>query len=132
MCTGACRRSIDQEKYARLSRRVAAMIPSEDGTFPHAMKTTYLSLLTFTDEGAREMKQSPERATAWRSEVEATGVKVLAQLWTVGAYDGALLLEGSDEKQILSALARLAALGNVRTHSLRAFDAEEFANVVGA
>lgn len=93
------------------------------------MKTTYLTLLTFTDQGARDLTQSPQRAAAWRQEIEASGVKVLAQLWTAGAYDGALILQG-DEPQVLGTLARLAAAGNVRTHALRAFDAEEFARIV--
>lgn len=95
------------------------------------MKTTYLSLLTFTEQGARNLKQSPQRAAGWRQQVEAAGVKVLAQLWTAGAFDGALILQG-DEQQVLGALAQLAAAGNVRTQSLRAFDAEEFAKIVGS
>ena len=96
------------------------------------MKVTYLSLLTFTDTGVRNLKQSPQRATAWRQQVEAAGVTVVAQLWTVGDYDGALLLQGENEQQVLSALARLAEQGNVRTHSLRAFDAEETGRILGS
>ena len=95
------------------------------------MKTTYLSLLTFTDQGVRNLKQSPQRAAAWRQQIESSGVKVVAQLWTAGAYDGVLILQGESEQQVLSALAQLVALGNVRTQSLRAFDAEEFAHIAG-
>ena len=94
------------------------------------MKVTYLVLLTFTDAGVRNLKQSTQRATAWRQQVEATGVKVVSQLWTVGAYDGALLLQGENEQQVLSALAKLAEQGNVRTQSLRAFDAEETGRIL--
>jgi len=93
------------------------------------MKTTYLSLLTFTDQGFRGIKESPQRAAAWKQQVEANGVKVLAQLWTTGAYDGALVVQGDNEQKVLAALAALAAQGNVRTHSLRAFDAAEFAQI---
>lgn len=96
------------------------------------MKITYLTLLTYTDQGMRAIKQSPQRATAWRHEVEAAGITVLAQLWTAGACDGVLILQGDSEQQVLAALAKLAALGNVRTQSLRAFDAEEFAKIVGS
>lgn len=96
------------------------------------MKTTYVTLISFTDQGVRNLKQSPQRALAFRREVEAAGLKVLAQLWTAGAYDGVLILEGDSEEKVLGALTRLAALGNVRTQSLRAFDAAEFAAIVGA
>jgi uncharacterized protein with GYD domain len=90
------------------------------------MKTTYLALLTFTDLGIRNLGQSAHRAAAWRQRAEADGVKVLAQLWTTGAYDGVLLLEAASEQPILHALAQLATQGNVRTHSLRALGADEF------
>lgn len=96
------------------------------------MKTTYLTLLSFTEQGVRNLRQSPERARAWRQQVEGAGVSVLAQVWTAGAYDGALILQGESEQQVLGALAQLAAAGNVRTESLRAFDADEFARIVGA
>ena len=93
---------------------------------------TYLSLLSFTDQGLRNLKQSPQRANAWRQQVEAGGVKVIAQLWTAGAYDGVVILQGESEQQVLGVLAQLASLGNVRTHSLRAYDAEEFAGITGS
>ncbi len=96
------------------------------------MKATYLSLLTFTDQGARDLAQSPQRAAAWRRQVESSGIKVVAQLWTAGAYDGVLILQGDSEHQVLAVLSQLAAQGNVRTHSLRAFDAEEFARIAGS
>lgn len=93
------------------------------------MKSTYLSLLSYTDQGARNVQDSVPRAKAWREQVESAGVTVIAQLWTVGEYDGALLLQG-DEGQILRALAHLASLGNVRPHTLRALDAGEFTSLL--
>ena len=96
------------------------------------MKTTYIALLTYTDQGIRKLPQSPKRALAFRKNAAAAGIKVLAQFWTAGAYDGVLILEGDSEEKVLGTLARLASLGNVRTQSLRAFDAAEFAGIVGA
>ena len=95
------------------------------------MKTTYVSLLSYTDQGIRNLKQSPQRAAAFRQQMEGAGVTVLAQLWTAGAYDGVLIVQGDGEEKVLAVLAQLAALGNVRTHSLRAFDADEFTTIVG-
>ena len=95
------------------------------------MKTTYATLITYTDQGVRNLKQSPQRAKAFRQTAEAAGLKVLAQLWTLGAYDGLLIIEGDSEEKVLGALTQLASLGNVRTQSLRAFDADGFAGIVG-
>lgn len=96
------------------------------------MKTTYVSLITFTDQGVRAIAQSPKRAAAFRKRAKAAGVKVLSQLWTCGKCDGILILEGSNETKILSVLAQLTAAGNVRTQTLRAFDAAAFANITGS
>jgi len=91
---------------------------------------TYVSLLRFTDQGARAMKKSASRAENFRKAAEKAGVKVEAQLWTAGSCDGVLILSG-DETKILRCLAGLANLGNVRTESLRAFDSKEFNALVG-
>ena len=90
----------------------------------------YVSLIRFTDQGARALKKSAARAMGFRKAAEKAGITVEAQLWTAGSCDGVLILSG-DEKKILRCLAQLAALGNVRTETLPAFDAEEFKAIVG-
>ncbi len=95
------------------------------------MKTTYVSLLNFTDEGVHHLKDSPKRAEAFRKSAEAAGLKVVTQLWTAGSYDGVLIVEGDNDEKVLGALAQLSSQGNVRTHSLRACHGDEFACIVG-
>lgn len=90
----------------------------------------YLSLIRFTDQGARALQKSAARAHLFHNAADKAGVKVEAQLWTLGSCDGVLILSG-DEKKILRCLAQLAALGNVRTETLQAFDAKEFQALVG-
>jgi uncharacterized protein with GYD domain len=84
----------------------------------------YISLLRFTEQGARNVKDSASRALAFKRDAEKLGVTVENQLWTAGRHDGVLVLSG-DEKMVFRCLAQLAALGNVRTETLRAFDGEE-------
>ena len=90
----------------------------------------YVTLLRFTDQGVKHIKKSPARAVAFRKAVEKSGITVESQLWTVGSCDGVLILCG-EEKKVLRCLTELAALGNVRTKTLQAFDAEAFGEVVG-
>jgi uncharacterized protein with GYD domain len=90
----------------------------------------YVTLLKFTEQGAKNIKKSAERAAAFRDAAKKAGVNVETQLWTAGAYDGALVLSG-DEKNVLRALAELASQGNVRTETLQAFDAEQFRAITG-
>ena len=91
----------------------------------------YISLLRFTDVGARNMKDSAARALAFKRDAEKLGVTVETQLWTVGNYDGVLILKG-EEKAVLKCLAQLAAAGNVRTQTLQALTAEELTTAASA
>ena len=90
----------------------------------------YVTLIRFTDQGARAIRKSPARALAFKKAAEKSGIGVEALLWTVGACDGVLILIG-DEKKVLRCLTQLAALGNVRTETMQAFDAAEFKAITG-
>jgi uncharacterized protein with GYD domain len=90
----------------------------------------YVTLIRFTDQGARALKKSTARALGFRKAAAKAGISVEAQLWTAGSRDGVLILSG-DEKKILRSLAQLVALGNVRTETLQAFDAKGFNEIVG-
>ena len=57
----------------------------------------YVSLLRFTPQGVKNLKQSPARAAAFCKVAEKAGVQVEMQLWTTGAYDGILILNAASE-----------------------------------
>ena len=92
--------------------------------------TTYITLLRFTDQGARNLKDSPTRANAYKDAIKGSGVNVLGQYWTTGEYDGVLILQADTETKVLHAITQLAAAGNIRPESLRALDAAEFSAIV--
>jgi uncharacterized protein with GYD domain len=91
----------------------------------------YVSLLKFTEQGARGIKKSTARAHDFNSAAAKAGVKIEAQYWTVGRFDGVLILSAANEQAALRVLADLAGLGNVRTQSLQAFSDQEFEAIVG-
>ena len=90
----------------------------------------YITLLTFTEQGARNIKDSASRALTFKREAEKLGVAVESQFWTVGRYDGVVVLSG-DEKSVLRCLTQLSAAGNVRTQTLQAFNADEMKVIAG-
>lgn len=90
----------------------------------------YISLLRFTRKGVEKIKDSPKRAQNFSAMAKKAGVKVEAQYWTVGAYDGVIIISADSEKKALHLLTQLAAAGNVRTETLQAFDDKEFAAIV--
>ena len=91
----------------------------------------YISLLRFTEKGAREVKNSTTRALDFDKVAERAGVRVEAQYWMFGAYDGILILSSDTAEAALRCLTDLTAAGNVRTETMRAFDAGEFSQLTG-
>jgi len=91
---------------------------------------TYISLLSFTDQGVRSVKESPKRADAVKAMAKKMGVTIKEVYWTLGHYDVVVVLEGDDEA-VTSTLLKVGSLGNVRSETLRAFSAAEMGRIVG-
>ncbi len=90
---------------------------------------TFISLLTFTDQGIRNVKDSPERLRAFEAMAEKLSVKMKGAYYTVGKYDMIVITEGADDAAT-AALLKVSALGNVRSETLRAFSAEEMKKII--
>lgn len=91
----------------------------------------YISLLRFTEQGAKNIKKSTARAHAFDKLAAKSGVKVEGQYWTMGKCDGVLILSADSEQKVLHLLSTLAALGNVRTATMQAFSDAEFDAIAG-
>ena len=92
----------------------------------------FIVLLDFTDEGIRNIKESPRRADAFNEFAERAGAHVVGQYWTIGSHDGVLVLEAATDEIAASVLFHLAAAGAVRTTTLRAFDWAEAQELIHA
>lgn len=91
----------------------------------------YISLLRFTEQGAKNIKKSTVRAHHFDKLAATAGVKVEGQYWTMGKYDGVLILSADSEQKVLHMLTALAALGNVCTATMQAFVDKEFDAIAG-
>jgi len=91
----------------------------------------YVVLANFTDQGIRNVKDSPKRADAFKEMAKTFGVTVKEIVWTQGRYDIVTVVEAPDESAAMSLSLSLSALGNVRTETLRAFSAAEMTTIVG-
>jgi uncharacterized protein with GYD domain len=90
----------------------------------------YVVLLNWTDQGIRGAKQTVDRAQAARQAFEGMGVKLVDIWWTVGPYDLVCVLEAADDETVTRAGLALGMLGNVRSTTLRAFDAGEMTSIL--
>lgn len=91
---------------------------------------TFVSLINFTEQGIRDVKESPRRFESFRMMAEKLGVTVKSGYYTVGHHDLVVVLEGSDEA-VTAALLKAGSLGNVRSQTLRAFSVDEMKKIVG-
>ncbi|HSD99215.1 MAG TPA: GYD domain-containing protein [Burkholderiales bacterium] len=90
---------------------------------------TFISLVNFTDQGIRGVKDSPKRAEAFKATAKKLGVTVRELYWTVGRYDVVVVMEGDDEA-VTSTLLKVGSLGNVRSETLRAFSAADMGRIL--
>ena len=90
----------------------------------------YLALINFTEQGAKQFSQTLQRSEAFEKAAQQAGASIKGLYWTVGRYDGVLVLEAPDEATAIGLIAKLAADGNVRTQTLRALDRNEMKAVV--
>ena len=86
----------------------------------------YVMLTTLTDEGRKTIKDNPQRVREVNKEVEAMGVKILAQYALLGPYDFVNVLEAKDNQAISKVAIELGSRGTLQTLTMAAMTLEEF------
>jgi uncharacterized protein with GYD domain len=90
----------------------------------------YVSLINWTDQGVRDYRDTVDRYEAAKSAASAGGASFVDAYWTVGGYDLVVIVEAPDDETATAALLRVGAAGNIRTTTLRAFDAGEMRAII--
>ncbi len=89
----------------------------------------YIVLMKWTEQGIKNVKDSPKRVEAARKLTESLGGK-FALYYTMGRYDLVLVAEAPDDEAINRVLLQVGMLGNVRTETLKAMTESEGAKVI--
>ena len=87
----------------------------------------YVMLTTLTDEGRKTIKENPKRIKEVNREVEAMGVKIIAQYALLGPYDFVNILEAPDNKTVSKVAVELGSRGTLQTMTMAAMALDEFA-----
>jgi len=85
-----------------------------------AMMAVYVALSTLTEEGSKTIKKNPERIKEVNKDLEAMGVKVLAQYAVLGPYDFINILEAPDNDTIVRMSVEIGSRGSVQLQTLPA------------
>lgn len=90
----------------------------------------YVTLYKFTDQGIRNIKNSPERVRQASAAWEAMGGKLLGIYSTQGPYDLVAISETDDVELAAAFALSLGSQGNVTTLTMRAFDPDEYERII--
>ena len=93
---------------------------------------TYLMLCNWTNQGIRNVKDVPTRARQAEQLAEKMGCKIVGVFMTIGQYDLTIRLEAPDDAALARFALSVAAQGNIRTTTLKAFTREEFEQIIGS
>jgi uncharacterized protein with GYD domain len=92
--------------------------------------SAYVSLINFTDQGARAAKDTVNRARAAAQAAKAIGGRFIGVWWLLGAYDLMVIVEAPDDETATRFLLTIGMQGNIRTTTMRAFSEEEMERIV--
>ena len=90
----------------------------------------YVILWNWTDQGIRTIKDSPKRLASFRAELEKVGGKLVGEYYTMGKYDGVVIVEAPSDETITSILLGDASKGNFRSMTLKAFPMSEAGKII--
>jgi len=83
-------------------------------------------LSTLGPEGSARLNDNPERLREVSTEVEAMGVRVLAQYALLGNWDFLNILEAPDELTMMKVATTLGSRGTLKTMTMAAAEVDEF------
>jgi uncharacterized protein with GYD domain len=92
---------------------------------------TYISLLSYTEQGVRSMKDSPNRLQKATEAIKGSGGQLKSFHLTLGSYDAVVIADFPDDVVAARTLLQIAQAGAIRTETLRAFDDAEYRSIVG-
>lgn len=91
---------------------------------------TYVMLLNWTDQGIRNVKDSPKRLDAVKKLAKDLGGEVKSFYMTLGPYDVVLIVDMPNNDKLASFSLKLGSLGNMRSTTLKAFPEDEYRRII--
>jgi uncharacterized protein with GYD domain len=90
----------------------------------------YIALISWTEQGVKAYGNTLDRAEAAAELAGKLGGSLSQIFWTMGEYDVVGVLEAPDDESATAFALALSSQGNVRTSTMRAFDAAEMRQIL--
>ena len=91
---------------------------------------TYINLVSWTDQGIRNIKEAPQRIDAYKKTIEAAGGKLTGFYVTMGRYDIVTIVDAPSDETYANIALNTGSKGSVRTESMKALTEQEFRNIL--
>jgi uncharacterized protein with GYD domain len=92
---------------------------------------TFVTFLNWTDQGVKNIKDAPNRAEASRKLLKKLGGELKQAYLLSGDTDVLLISEAPDGEVMAKFALAMAAQGNVRTRTARAWTEAEMHKIIG-
>lgn len=93
---------------------------------------TYISLLNYTEQGLKAIKESPSRLEKAKQLLRSLGGELKSFHLLQGRYDAIVVSEAPNDEVAAKFALVIGSLGNIRTETLRAFTEDEYRKIVSA
>ena len=127
--TFTCVDHMHQKKYNALSFRMKSYM---NQYLKEGIMATYLMLLNWTDQGIKNVKESPKRMDAAKKLAKDFGGEIKTVYMTQGSFDLAFVTDMPNDEKVASFVLKLGSLGNVRTTTLKAYSEDDYRNIIGS
>ena len=90
----------------------------------------YVTLVKWTEQGIRAVKDAPRRLEQFEAAVKAAGGKLRDVYLVMGEYDLVVVTEAPNDEAVAKLTLSTAMGGNVRTTTMRAFSRDETVRII--
>ncbi len=91
---------------------------------------TYFTLLKYTEQGIKNIKESPSRLEKAKQLLKSLGGELKSFYLVQGRYDALVIAEAPSDDVVAKFALASASTGNVRTETSRAFTEEEYRKII--
>lgn len=93
---------------------------------------TYIVLMNWTEQGIKNVKDSPKRLDAAREAAKKIGCELGSFFMTIGHYDAVAVLEAPNDEALAKFALATGAAGSVRTTTLKAYKEDAYRKIMAS
>jgi uncharacterized protein with GYD domain len=90
----------------------------------------YIALTTLTEQGIKNIKESPSRLDAAKALAKKHGCEIKDFYLTLGSVDMVTIIDGPNDEAVAKFALTLGSSGNLRSTTLKAFSEDSYRKII--